>query len=314
MTVEESATLVWQACRKAYRDRVTTVAAGVAFFILLALFPGIAALVSLYGIFADPGKGGVLLAALPAVLPEQAVEIIARQTRRIAEQQGDSGRTLRFAPLVGFAILLWSTTRGMRSLFDALQTIQGTGDRRGLIEQTAVSLAFTIGFVVFLLFAVGVVFVLPTVIAGVGLGTISSLVVRLLRWPVLLVFVGFSLALIYRFGPGRENAKWRWITLGSGIASLLWVCTSILFEWVVSRFGSFDELYGPLSAVIGFMIWIWLSTIVVLFGAELDAAAERRAASAPEPVPRDSRAGRPDQDRARTAASPDPNPREGRNG
>lgn len=288
MTLGESANLVWLACRKALRDRVTTLAAGVAFFILLALFPGIAALVSLYSLFADPGKGGVLLAALPTVLPEQAVEIIARQTRRIAEQQGDAGRALGLAPLVGFAILLWSTSRGMRALSGALQAIHDTEERRGLIVQIAVSLAFTIGFVIFLLFAVGVVFVLPTVIAGIGLGTISSLLVRLLRWPVLLVFVGLSLALIYRFGANRENARWRWITLGSGIASLLWVCTSILFEWVVARVGRLDDVYGSLSAVIGFMIWIWLSTIVVLFGAELDAAAERRA---PDPEPRKDRDG-----------------------
>lgn len=290
MTAKDVINGVWQACRKAYDDRVTTIAAGVAFFIVLATFPGIAALVSVYGIFADPGKGSVLLAALPTVLPEQVVEIIGRQTRRIAEQQGEAGRTLLFAPLIGFAILLWSTSRGMRSLFGALQTISNTEESRGIIKLTALALAFTIGFVVFLLFVVGVVFILPTVIAGIGLGAISSLLVKLLRWPVLLVFVGLSLTLIYRFGPDRNNAKWRWITIGSGIASLLWVCSSLLFEWVVSRFGSFDELYGSLSAVIGFMIWIWLSTIIVLFGAELDAVAERRADSTPAPPRCDARA------------------------
>lgn len=278
MTAKELLNDVWQACRKGYRDRVTTIAAGVAFFVLLATFPGIAAVVSLYSIFADPGKGSVLLAALPAVLPEQAVEIIARQTRRIAEQHGESGRTLLLAPLLGFAFLLWSSSRGINSLFGALQTIHNTEERRGIIKQTAVSLVFTIGFIAFLLFVVGVVFILPTVVASLRLGAISALAVNLLRWPILLGFVGFSLVLIYHFGSDRENAKWRWITMGSGIAALLWVCTSILFEWVVTRLGSFDQLYGSLSAVIGFMIWIWLSTIVVLFGAELDA---RRAANRP---------------------------------
>ena len=275
MTVKELIDAVWHAGRNAYRDRVTTIAAGVAFFILLATFPGIAALVSLYSFFADPGKGGVLLAALPTVLPEQAVEIITRQTRRIAEQQGGRGGTLLFAPLLGLAILLWSTTRGVRSLFRALAAIDDTEETRGFIWLTAISLAFTIGLIVFLLFVVGVVFILPAVLAGLGLGEISSLLIKLLRWPVLLVVVAFSLALLYRFGSGRENARWRWISLGSGVASLLWVFSSVLFEWAVSRFGGFDELYGPLSAAIGFMIWIWLSTIVVLFGAELDAATGR---------------------------------------
>ena len=274
MALSDLINVAWCACRRAHHDRVTMVAAGVAFFVLLATFPGIAAIVSLYSIFADPEKGGILIAALPAVLPEQAVEIIAQQTRRIAEQQSASGRASFFVPLFGFAILLWSTTKGMRSLFNALNEIRATEERRSFIKLTAISLIFTIGFIVFLLFVVGVVFILPTVLDGIGFGKVSSLTIKLLRWPFLLVVVGFSLALIYRFGANRENAQWRWITMGSGIASLLWICSSILFEWVVSKFGSFDELYGSLSAVIGFMIWIWLSTIVVLFGAELDAAAE----------------------------------------
>lgn len=270
---EELIGIVWRACRKAYGDRVTTIAASVAFFVFLATFPGIAATVALYGIFADPGEGEVLVAALPSVLPEQAVEIIARQARRIAGQAGTSKSTLLFAPLFGFAILLWSTTRGMNAMFGALNTIHDTQERRGFVELTALSLVFTIGFLAFLLLVVGVVFVLPSLLDAIG---ISSRSIKLLRWPTLLIVVGLSLSLIYRFGSDRENARWRWITIGSATASLLWVCSSILFEWIVSRFGSFDMLYGSLSAVIGFLVWIWLSTIAVLFGAELDAAAERR--------------------------------------
>lgn len=151
---------------------------------------------------------------------------------------------------------------------------------------------------------IGIVFILPTVLAGIGLGAVSSLAIKLLRWPILLVFVGFSLAVIYRFGSDREVAKRRWITMGSAIASLLWVCSSILFEWAVSGFGGFDELYGSLSAVIGFMIWIWLSTIIVLFGAELDAAAERRSDPA--------RAGASGWHRKGMTASFHSNPAEGR--
>lgn len=275
MTVNELIIIAWRACRRAHRDRVTMIAAAVAFFVLLATFPGIAAIVSLYSIFADPEKGGTLLAALPTVLPEQAVEIIARQTRRVAEQQGESSRAFLFAPLFGLVMLLWGATKGIRSLFNALNVIHDTEERRGFFKLTAISLVFTVALIAFLLFVVGAVFLLPTALDRLGLGHFSFLL-SLLRWPILLVVVGLALALIYRFGSGREHAEWRWITMGSGVASLLWVCSSMLFEWVISRFGSFDELYGSLSAVIGFMIWIWLSTIVVLFGAELDAAAERR--------------------------------------
>ncbi|MGH6936988.1 MAG: YihY/virulence factor BrkB family protein, partial [Methylocella sp.] len=102
----------------------------------------------------------------------------------------------------------------------------------------------------------------------IGLGELTSLSLTLLRWPVLLVAAGLSLSLIYRFGSNQENARWHWITMGSATASLLWVCSSILFEWVISKFGGFDVVYGSLSALIGYMIWIWLSAIVVLFGAE----------------------------------------------
>lgn len=293
MTVRELTSVVLHAGRRAHGDRVTTIAAGVAFFVLLATFPGIATVVSLYSIIADPEKGGTLLAALPSVLPDQAIEIIARQTRRIAEQQGGEGRSFVFAPLLGFAVLLWSTTRGIRSLLGALEEIYCAEEDRGFIKQAAISMVFTIGLIAFVLLVVGVVFILPTVLAGIGLGAISSLTTSLLRWPILLVFVGLSLSLIYHFGSNRKNAKWRWITMGSGVASLLWVFSSILFEWVVSRFGSFDELYGSLSAVIGFMIWIWLSTIIVLFGAELDAAAERRIDSAGSRPLWEARAGTP---------------------
>ena len=275
MSVGDLVRVAWHAGREAHRDHVTMVAASVAFFVLLAIFPGIAAVVSLYSAFADPERGGAIIAVLPAVLPEQAVEIIARQTTRVAEQKSARGGNFIFAPLLGFAILLWSTTRGMRSLFNALNVVYHTEERRGYIKLTAISLAFTIGFIAFLLFVVGVVFVLPTILAGIGLGSVTSLILTLLRWPVLLVIVAISLALIYRYGSNRENAQWRWFTTGSCIASLLWVCSSILFEWAVSRFGSFDQLYGSLSTVIGFMVWIWISTIVVLFGAEIDAAAVR---------------------------------------
>lgn len=284
MTVKNLISVAWHAARAAHRDHATMVAAGVAFFVLLAIFPGIAAVVSLYSAFADPERGGAILAALPSVLPDQAVEIIAQQTTRVSEQKSRSESYSIAGPLIGLAILLWSTTRGIRSLFNALNIIYDTEERRSYIELTAISLAFTIGFICFLLFVVGVVFVVPSVLASVGLGRVSSLTLTLLRWPVLLVVVALSLALIYRFGSNRENAQWRWITTGSCVASVLWVCVSILFEWAVSRFISFDQLYGPLSTVIGFMVWIWISTIVVLFGAEIDMAAARHARDSRTPA------------------------------
>ena len=265
--------ILWRAGREAVRDRVTTIASGVAFFVVLAVFPGIAALVSLYGLFADPHQGNRLLAVLPAVLPEDVVKVIGRQIRYAAGRDDPLGRDLGIASLVGFLALLWGTNRGTKALFDGLNLIYGREEERGFLKLTAISLASTFGAVAFLVLAIGVILLLPAAFHALGLDEARARIVQLLRWPALLLVVALILALVYRYGPSRSDARWRWITLGSGVASVLWVLASLLFSWCVSHLGRLDELYGSLGAVISFMVWIWLSIIIVLLGAECDAAA-----------------------------------------
>ena len=251
-------------------------AASVAFFTLLAIFPGIAAVVSLVGLFADPVRVQELLAAVPDLLPPGTEQIITRQIRRLSDAASatENRRALSLTPYFGFAILLWSINKATKALFGALNSIRGVEEERGLVLFTVVTLAFTLGTVVFLVFAVGFVLVLPITLAMLGLGETVTRLVDLLRWPVLLLVVGGVLAIVYRFGPSRAGGRDAWpaIAASSALAAALWLGGSMLFSWYVSAFGGFIELYGSLAAVMGFLVWIWLSLIAVLVGAELEAA------------------------------------------
>jgi membrane protein len=277
--------ILTQTARRAFDDGVTTIASGVAFFVVLAVFPGTAAIVALYSLFAGPSLGETLLGTLPSVLPDYAVQVITRQVR-YTSAHGAEAKRLGIASAVGFAALLLSTNRGTIALFRGLSVVYGEAEQRGFLALLGASLVFTVGAIVFLVFSIGAVVLLPGVLRGLGWGLASAHIVDLLRWPVLLVVVGLALATLYRFGPSRTDPDWRCIALGSSVASLLWVCGSLLFSFVVSQLGRFDELYGSVGAMIGFMLWIWLSITVVLVGAELDSTAWRTAKEpdiAPQP-------------------------------
>lgn len=253
------------------RHRVMTEAAGVTFYSILALFPAIAALVSLYGLFADPVAIGKQLSSMSAFLPGGAIQVIGDQMTRVS-QQGHG--KLGFGIIIGLVIALWSANGGTKSLFDALNTVYGVKEERSFITLNATSLAMTLGGILFMIIAAGAVIVLPSALGFIGLSGIVDAAVRILRWPALLLVVAFGLAVIYRFGPNRREARWRWITVGSATASIGWLILSVAFSWYAANFGSYNATYGSLGAIIGFMMWIWLSAIVVLAGAEIDVTLE----------------------------------------
>jgi membrane protein len=140
------------------------------------------------------------------------------------------------------------------------------------------SLSFTLGAIVFLLVALGGIVALPVILNFVGLGAATEWLLVIARWPVLLAGVVLGLALLYRYGPSRDTAGWKWVTPGGIAAAVLWLAVSMLFSWYVSSFGGYNETYGSLGAVIGFMTWIWISTVVVLLGAEINAEVEHQTA------------------------------------
>jgi membrane protein len=246
----------------------------VAFFVVLAVFPGVTAIVGLYSLFAGPRLGEVLQGTLPSVLPDYAVRVISRQIGYMVTNGASDAEQLGAASVVGAATLLLSINRGTTALFRGLNTVYGQRrDTRGFLKFIMTSLAFTIGGIAFLFFAVAAVVLFPGLLRVLGLEATTEHILDLLRWPAILVVVGVALAVVYRFGPSRDTVDWRWIALGSAAASLLWVCASLLFSWAMTWLGTLDQLYGSVGAMIGFMLWIWLSVTVVLIGAELDAGA-----------------------------------------
>jgi len=254
--------------------RIMSVAAGVTFYALLALFPGIAALISLYGLFADPGTVSQHVNGLASILPGGGTEIIADQMNRVAAQ--GNGR-LSAAFLISLAISLWSANSGMKAIFDALNVVYGVREQRSFIMLNAISFAFTLALMLFLLLAMAGLVVLPAILSFVGEPDGAPWLMGFVRWPVLLVAIMLVVTALYRYAPSGNHAQWRWITWGSVFSAIAWLAVSLLFSWYTAPFGSYNKTYGSLGAVFGFMTWIWLSITVVLLGAEIDAELERRA-------------------------------------
>ncbi|MEE7439407.1 hypothetical protein MOR12E_09550 [Methylobacterium oryzae] len=263
---------------RAYHDigenRLSLIAAGVTFFTLLAIFPAVAALVSCYGLVADASTINDQLASLQGILPQGALEIVGDQVKRLNEQ---GNTTLGFSLLISIALSVWSANGGVKHVFDALNLVYNEREKRNFLVLNLVSLAFTAGALLFLLLALAAVVVVPVVLEFVGLGA-DAWWLALLRWPVLLLAVLLGLALLYRYGPSRDAPRWRWVTPGGALAAVLWIVASLLFSWYVGHFGSYNKTYGSLGAAIGFMTWIWLSTMIVLAGAQVNAEMEHQTA------------------------------------
>ncbi len=254
------------------KDRVLSVAAGVTFYTLLSLFPAVAALVTCYGLFADVNVINDHLASLQGVLPSGAIEIIGDQVKRIAAKGGGTLGLTFFSSLV---LSLWSANAAMKAMFDALNVVYEEEEKRSFIMLNVRSLTFTVGALVFVILALVAIVVLPVVFNFIGISA-GAWYVAALRWPALVLVLLGGLSLLYRYGPSRERARWRWVGVGSVVAGLLWLVASLLFSWYVASFGNYNETYGSLGAVIGFMTWIWISSTIVLLGGEINAEIEHQ--------------------------------------
>jgi membrane protein len=229
--------------------------------------------VSLYGLFADPGTINEHLSSLNGFLPGGAIDVIGDQVKRIT---GKGSGTLGLAFFSGLAISLWSANAGMKAVFDALNVAYGESEKRNFIWLNLQSLAFTLGAIVFLAIGVTVVVVVPVALNFLGLGSLGDWLIRLGRWPAMFAVILLALAVLYRYGPSRDRPQWRWVTPGGILAAAGWIIFSMLFSWYVASFGSYNETYGSLGAAIGFLTWVWLSTTIVLVGAELNAEIEHQ--------------------------------------
>jgi membrane protein len=266
--------IFWRAAKQASEDRLLAISAGVVFYGLLALFPAITALVSSYGLFAKTETIQDHLSFLASVMPAEAFSIVQDQVNRVVSK----GEALSIGFAFGFLFALWSANSGIKAIIDALNIVYQEDEKRSFIRLNLVSLAFTIGAIVAVLVAVGAVVVTPLVLTRVGLGAMTETIVSLTRWPTLMLGMLLGLAVLYRYGPSRREAKWHWLSIGAIFATLAWFAVSAGLSYYFANFANYNATYGSLGAAIGAMMWMWLSTIVVLVGAELNSEIEHQTA------------------------------------
>ncbi len=263
----------WRVYDELSRDHVSVVSAGVAFFGLLALFPAIGALMSMAGLFMDPTSIERQLDAVVGVLPESAAAILQDQARSMAAKGGTG---LGFAALLGVALSLYGASKGMRTLMEGMNIAYDEEEKRGYVAEYGISFALTLFLIVGVLVALGFVVVVPALLGSLGLPGGVVVLIEWGRWPLLALLTAFGLAVLYRFGPSREDAEWRWVTWGSVIATVVWIAGSLAFSVYVRNFGDYDEAYGTIGGVIVLLTWLWMSAYIVLLGAEINSEMEHQ--------------------------------------
>ena len=266
--------IFWRVYATTNDNRLLAVAAGVVFYSLLAIFPAVAAFVSLYGLVADASTIDAHLSLASGILPGGAVDLLHEQITKLAAKS-DGKLSLGF--IAGLAVAFWSANAGMKAIIDALNVVYDEKEKRSFVKLNLVSLLFTFLAILSLMIALAAIIVAPIVFSVVGVSSLPSLV-AVLRWPLLLVLATVALAAIYRYGPSRREARWRWLSVGSVAAALGWLISSALFSWYIGNFGAYNATYGSLGAAVGMMMWMWISAIVILLGAELNAEIEHQTA------------------------------------
>jgi membrane protein len=267
--------ILWRVYAEMNDDRILAVAGGVVFYALLALFPALTAFVSLYGLLADASTIDQHLSLAGGLLPAGALAIVHEQLTRLTTSRTSA---LSFGFVFGLLFALWSANSGSKAVIDGLNVAYGEREKRSFFRLTLISLIFTLGAFVAVILAVAVVVLTPIALNFLGLGALADALVRILRWPAVLAFVIIGLAALYRFGPSRREARWAWLSVGSIAAAIGWLAASVLFSWYIANFGNYDATYGSLGAAVGMMMWMWISMIMILLGAQLNAEIEHQTA------------------------------------
>ncbi|MBU1384456.1 MAG: YihY/virulence factor BrkB family protein [Alphaproteobacteria bacterium] len=265
--------IFWRVGASYFGDRVGFVAGGVTFFVVLSLFPTLAAFVTLYGLFADPADAWGRLQFLYGVLPSGVAQFLGGEMQRLAE---NATTTLTFTLVWTLALSLWTANGAIKVLFYGLNIAYHEVEQRNLIKYNLTCMAFTVSGLLSILLAAGLIVGVPVVMGVFGLAEEWAYLAPL-RWPVLGVVYVAALTVIYRFGPCRARARWRWLTPGALFAALLSVILSLVFSWYLQNFVR-TASYGPLAAMMGFLLWTWLSVQIILMGAELNAEVEHQTA------------------------------------
>jgi membrane protein len=256
-------------------DNVTLLAAGVAFYAMLAIFPAIIAVVTVYGMVADPAQVESQVNEFAKGLPAGAGELITEQLSNVV----NAGRqALSIGLAISLLAVLWSASGGVQGLVKSLNLVYDERETRGFVKLRGLSLLLTLGAIVVTVVALALIAVFPGVIDDLGLGQAGELAASIVRWVVLALVVLTALAVLYRYAPDRANPRWRWVSWGAVVALVVWLLGSVGFSWYVDNFGKYNQTYGALAAVIVLLLWLFLSSFAVLLGAEFDAEIERQTA------------------------------------
>lgn len=265
--------VLWRVKNGIARDYIPVLAAGIAFYALLATFPIIVAIISLWAIMFDPHQIAQQILLVSQLLPPEAASIIEKQAEQTTENAG-AGTSL--AAVGALLLAIYSASRGMYWVMQGLNIVYDERESRGLLKKIAVTLLLTIGAIVMTTVALGVIAVIPIIIDVLALDNSTATLIDLMRWPLLMIMAMLAVAVIYRYAPDREEPRWQWISIGSVVSVMLWIAGSVGFSIYVSHFASFNRIYGSLGAVAILLVWFWLSAFVILMGAELNSEMEHQ--------------------------------------
>ncbi len=254
-------------------NNIFLVAGGVTYAVLVALFPALAALVSIYGLLLDPAQVERQVASLSNVLPPESTKMIAEELHSLVTASNGS---LSISAGLALLFALWSASRGMSGLITALNIAYSQKETRGFFKFNLLAIGLTLLGLIGGTVMIALVGVLPAAIQIVGLGSVTKWLLLLLEWPLLIVVVLGGLAALYRYAPNRDAPRWQWVSPGALAATLLWLLGSIAFTVYVSHFNSYDKTYGSLGGVVIMLTWLYLSSFVALFGAVINAQSERQ--------------------------------------
>lgn len=267
----------WQVTRRAFKessdDNVSMLAAGVAFFAFLAIFPALIAAITLYGLIADPAQVAQQVGSLASSLPQEAQPIITDQLGSVAS---GSGGALTLGLIVSVLAALWSASSGTGNLMAAVNLTYDEDETRGFVKTRGVALLLTLGAIVFVLVTLTLVAVVPPVLDALQLGLVGTILAQVVRWGLLVVLVVVALAVVYRVAPDRDAPKFTWVSTGAIVATVLWIIGSVLFSLYVNNFGSYNKTYGAIAGVVVLLLWLYLTSYIVLLGAEINAESERQ--------------------------------------
>jgi membrane protein len=286
-------------------DNMPIIGGGVAFFGFLAIFPALIALISIYGLVASPQSVAKQVESFSSQLPSSAAALIKTQLTSIVD---NSGSALSIGLAVSILAALWSASGGVGNLITAVNIAYDEAETRNFVKLKLTSLALTLGAILFVIVTVGLVAVVPAVIQALPLGIVGTILAQVARWVLLLAVFAGSLAVLYRIAPDRDAPRFRWVSLGAVIVTVIWAAVSVGFALYVNNFGSYDKTYGTIAGVIVLMLWLYLTCYLVLLGAEINAEAEHQTAqdtTKGEPQPMGTR----DAEMADTLPeSPEPKP------